>query len=60
MIEDWGAMLRGWVARLDGIPTADPERAHALADDILLEAVPEQVRAAYRELEARCRWWASG
>lgn len=46
-------------ADLDRIdPTGDPERAHSLADDLLLAAVPPEVRAAYQRLVARSPWWA--
>ena len=46
------------VKRLDLISGVDPENAHRMADDILLEFVPLEVRAAYEKVQQRCSWWA--
>lgn len=46
------------VARIDAISGDDPERAHSEMDDILLEPVEPEVRAAVVRLHGRCRWWA--
>lgn len=43
---------------LDGIDTRDPERAHGMADDLLLDHAHPRVREAYMRLVARCDWWA--
>jgi hypothetical protein len=47
------------VEQLDAIPGDDPERAHGLADDVLLACVPAEVREAYERVAARCGWWAA-
>jgi len=36
----------------------DPEFAHSYADSILLQVVPEEVRAAYQAVVDACDWWA--
>lgn len=48
------------VRRLNAIDARDPEKAHAEAEEILLEQVPIIVRAAYMRLVRRARWWAAG
>lgn len=47
------------VARLNTLDTSDPEEAHALADEILLSAVPAAVAKAYNDLVDRCDFWAT-
>lgn len=47
------------IARLDALPTDDPEVAHSAADDILLAVVPDEVRLAYEGVVARSSWWAT-
>lgn len=46
-------------ALIDALDATDPERAHGLADDLILDAVPAEVRAAYMRLVARCEFWAA-
>lgn len=49
------------VATFDAIAewaAADPEAAHANADDILLEVAAPEVRAAYERVAEACPWWA--
>lgn len=45
-------------ALIDDLDANDPERAHGVADDLLLEHAHPKVREAYMRLVARCRWWA--
>lgn len=52
----WAVDVAAELDRLD--PNVDPERAHSLADDLLLTAVPTEVRAAYERLHKRAPWWA--
>lgn len=47
------------ISALDAIDATDPERAHGIADDILRDAAPEEVRQAYDRLVRRCEWWAA-
>lgn len=47
------------VAALDELAGTDPEADHGKADEILLHAVPEEIRAAYARLVERARWWAA-
>lgn len=44
---------------IDSIDATDPERAHGIADDLLLDHAHPTVRAAYMRLVARCEWWAA-
>jgi hypothetical protein len=44
---------------LDTISADDPEAAHGRADDILLAAVPVEVREAYKRVVDRCPWWGA-
>jgi len=37
----------------------DPEQAHALADDVLLAYVPDEVCTAYKLVVAKCAWWGA-
>jgi hypothetical protein len=46
------------VVALDELNASDAEGAHSEADDILLELVPPEVKAAYYRLVARAPWWA--
>jgi hypothetical protein len=46
------------VAALDALNASDAEVAHSAVDDILLELVPPEVKAAYDRLVARAPWWA--
>lgn len=46
------------VAQFDAISGDDPEAAHGRADDLLLTAVPDEVRTAYTRVADRCSWWA--
>lgn len=46
------------IEALDAITGDDPEHAHGQADDLLLEAVPAEVRDAYKRVAGRCEWWA--
>lgn len=45
------------VERLDALTWDDPERTHAEADSILLEAVPPEVAEAYRRVREGCGFW---
>lgn len=47
------------VAAIDAIPGDDPETAHSTLDDLVMEQMPNEVRAAALRLRGRCRWWAS-
>jgi hypothetical protein len=50
---------RRFVEDLDFLDVeTDPEKGHAMADDILLAAVPEQIRLAYQRAIDRAPWWA--
>jgi hypothetical protein len=40
------------------IDISDPEAAHIIADDLIRESLPEDVRRAYDSVASRCRWWA--
>lgn len=44
--------------RLDALDVSDPEKAHAQADDILLESVPAEVVQAYERVVDRAGYWA--
>jgi len=46
------------VTELDALPGTDGEKLHARADDIILNALPEEVRAAYRRVTERADFWA--
>ena len=48
------------VEAMNELPVYDPEATHSMADDLLLEAVPEVVADAYEKARKRCRWWAHG
>lgn len=45
---------------LDAIDTSNPEDAHREADAILLRAMPEDIRDAYRRVETRYGWSTGG
>lgn len=47
------------VRALNEVDASDPERAHSVADELLLRAVPLEVRDAYRQLAGRADWWAA-
>lgn len=47
------------VALLDSMTGADAERAHGLADSLLLHAVPIEVKEAYERLVDRADFWAT-
>lgn len=47
------------VEALDAISGTDPEKHHGEADDVLLEVVHPEVRAAYERLMDRAGWWAT-
>lgn len=47
--------IKKLVKALDAI-NGDPESAHVEADDLLAQAVPEQVRDAYRRVQVRCEF----
>jgi hypothetical protein len=44
---------------IDNIDAGDPERAHNIADDLLLDHAHPKVREAYMRLVKRSRWWAA-
>lgn len=50
------------INKIQAISVADPEAAHARADDVLLELLtflaPPDVATAYTNLMDRCAWWA--
>ena len=46
------------VAAINAIDGGDPEKAHALLDEILLYCVPNDVADAAVDLIERCAWWA--
>ena len=52
--------MSDYAGQIDALTGGDPELAHAHADAILLDAVPEDVREAYKRLQGRCAWWACG
>jgi hypothetical protein len=54
-----GVTATGAVAVLEALVGADPEKAHGLADETLLQLVPADVRAAYERLKEASAWWAS-
>ncbi len=45
------------VAALDSLQPGDKEAAHGVADDLLLSAVPEDVRSAYERARQRIGFW---
>jgi hypothetical protein len=45
------------IRKLDGLADGDPESAHGWADGVLLEMVPEEVRAAYQRASQRIGFW---
>lgn len=47
------------IEALDAITGDDPEHAHSQADDLLMEAVPAEIRDAYKRVADRCDWWVS-
>lgn len=47
------------VRRLDALTGDDPEVDHGKADEILLAALPPEVRQAHAKLIERAVWWAS-
>ena len=48
------------IRQLDALDGSDPESAHSAADDMILDALPEEVRQAYQRVPRRCDWWACG
>ena len=46
------------VRSLDSIDADDCEEAHNLADNLLLQAVPAEIAAAYQRVVERAEWWA--
>jgi hypothetical protein len=54
-----GIRFGNYSAALDAISGDDPEAAHALADEVLLAAVPREVAEAYERLQGRAAWWAT-
>jgi hypothetical protein len=46
------------VAAIEAIDEHDPEKAHALLDEILLCCVPSDVAETAVDLMERCAWWA--
>lgn len=46
------------IAALDSIGAGDPEAAHCVADGILMNMVPVEVRDAYSRVIDRQEWWA--
>ena len=54
------AEIKKLIEALDAIDGDDPESAHDEADKILQEAVPAEVREAYKRVEARSGgfWYA--
>lgn len=54
MDEDTARIVR----ELDAMPVGDPEGAHSMADQLLLQAVHPEIAAAYARLVDRCEWWA--
>ncbi len=46
------------IALIDALDAGDPERAHGLADDLILNYVETELRDAYNRLVDRCAWWA--
>lgn len=50
---------RGVILALDSLSGDDPERAHSLADALLLSLVPREVADAYDRVIERCGWWAA-
>ncbi len=52
--------IREFVEDLDGLDAElDPERAHGMADEILMAAVPKKIRRAYNRVVNRAPWWAA-
>lgn len=47
-----------YAAALRNLSTDSPREAHERADEILLAALPDDVREAYEDLVARAPWWA--
>lgn len=46
------------IAALDEISVDDPEKAHVMADEILIRLAGGEVADAYRAVEERAAWWA--
>ena len=46
------------VALLDSLDTSDPEQAHAVVDEILLDLVPDPISEAVERVVRRADWWA--
>lgn len=46
------------IYELLAIDTSDPEAAHSIADTLIRDALPEEVRQAYDRVAVSCRWWA--
>jgi hypothetical protein len=47
------------IRRLDALDASDPESAHSVADDLIADALPEEVRQAYVRVQRRCHWWGA-
>lgn len=47
-----------YAAALRHLAVDNPAWAHARADEILMLALPDEVREAYEDLVARAPWWA--
>ena len=43
---------------LGDVARVDPETAHARADHLLLESVPQEVREAYLQVISAADWWS--
>lgn len=52
------ATTRRVVALLDSLDTSDPEQAHAVVDEILLDLVPDPISEAVERVVRRADWWA--
>lgn len=52
-----GSQVDRAVGLLDALDASDPERAHGIADGILLANVHPHIQTAYARLTDRAPWW---
>ena len=52
------ATTRRVVDLLDNLDVTDPEWAHGVADELLLDLVPDPVSEAVERVVRRADWWA--
>ena len=52
------ATTRRVVDLLDNLDVTDPEKAHGVVDELLLDLVPDPVSEAVERVVRRADWWA--